>query len=159
MSTLREQVKEKFVNIEGQDAIYTDSQMSSYILDNCEIIFKPDNRFFCLLDVTEANCVNYYVIQERFNKEFAPFADQAYLEATETEAIEMGFDFGHTTPNWVEIMELGFVGLKKRAERYAAKCDPDTSRFYDAVLRVYNAAERFIYRVIAAAEKEGRTET
>jgi len=158
MSTLREQVKEKFVNIEGQDAIYTDSQMSSYILDNCEIIFKPDNRFFCLLDVTEANCVSYYVIQERFNKEFAPFADQAYLEATETEAIEMGFDFGHTTPNWFEIMELGFVGLKKRAESYATKCDPDTSRFYDAVLRVYNAAERFIYRVITAAEKEGRTE-
>ena len=159
MSTLREQVLEKFVDIEGRDAIYTDSKMSSYVLDNCEIIFEPGNRFFCLLDVTEANCVAYYMMQARFDKEFAPFADETYLAATGTEAIEMGFDFGHTNPNWPNVLKLGFVGLKKQAEEYASKdVTPEQKRFYEAVLRVYEAAERFANRVIPAAEKEGRTE-
>lgn len=159
MSTLREQVLEKFVDIEGQDAIFTDSQMSSYVLDNCEIIFKPGIRFFPLLDVTEANCVAYYMMQARFAKEFAPFADETYLAATGTEALEMGFDFGHTSPNWSNVLKLGFVGLKKQAEEYAKKGGTsEQKRFYEGVLRVYEASERFANRVIVAAEKEGKTE-
>ncbi len=160
MSVLREQVKEKFMHIEGHNAIVTDAKMTEYILDNCDIIFKPDNRFFCLLDVCEANCVSYYVMQDRFDKEFAPFNDETYQQATATETIEMGFDFGHTSPNWPEVIKIGFVGLKKRAEAYASKTydDAEKTRFYTALLSVYNAAERFVNRVIEAAEKEGRDE-
>lgn len=160
MSVFREQLKEKFLHIEGHNAVVTDAKMTEYILDNCDIVFEPDNRFFCLLDVCEANCISYYVMLDRFTKEFAPFNDEIYQQATATEAIEMGIDFGHTTPNWPYILKHGFVGLKKRAEEYASKTydDAEKNRFYTALLSVYNAAERFVKRVITEAEAAGRTE-
>ncbi len=149
-----------YVPIEGHDALVTDSIMTEYILDHCEIVFKPDNRFFCLLDVIEANCGAYYPMLERFEKEFAPCREEAMEQVLEARAFRMGMDFGHTTPNWADVVKLGFVGLKKRAEECAAKETEDEQkmRFYTAVLRVYDAAERFIKRVIERAEEENRTE-
>lgn len=157
---LYKDIMERFFNIEGEDAIVTDSEMTEYILDNCEIVFEPDNRFFCLTELTEANIVVFKLITERFEKEFKPFKDRKYEEATDAKAFEMFFDFGHTTPNWRYILEAGFSGLKKQAEFYAAKeyDEPEKTRFYTAVLKVYNAGERFINRVIEKAEAAQKDE-
>ena len=76
-----------------------------------------------------------------------------------TNTLEWRFDFGHTSPNWKEIISLGFVGLKKRAENYEKNCkDINKLRFYSAVVRVYNAAERFICRIIKKALIENKNE-
>lgn len=157
--TLNEAVK-AYVPIEGHDALVTDAKMTEYILDHCEIIFKPDNRFFCLLDVTEADWGAYEAMLDRFEKEFAPRRIEAMEQMMEARAFRMGMDFGHTTPNWSDVIKLGFVGLKKRAEECAAKeiSDEQKKRFYSAVLQVYQAAERFIKRVIERAEEENKTE-
>lgn len=158
-SPLTQAVK-KYVPIEGHDTLYTDSLMTEYLLDNCEIIFEPDNRFFCLTNVTEADCGNYYTLMERYENEFNLIREEELDIVVETRAFSFKPDFGHTTPNWSDVVSLGFVGLKKRAERYAAKAGDDAQkkRFFDALLRVYNASERFIKRVIVKAEETDRNE-
>ena len=156
-SPLTQAVK-KYVPIEGHNSLVTDSLMTEYLLDNCEIIFEPDNRFFCLTDIIEADCGNYYTLMERYENELNLIREEELDKVVETRAFVFKADFGHTTPNWSDVVSLGFVGLKKRAESYAAKTgnDAEKKRFFDALLRVYNASERFIKRVIEKAEETGR---
>ncbi len=153
------EVIKAFAAIEGEDALVTDSKMTAYLLDHCEIIFTPENRFFCLTDVAEPNMVAQNVIRERFRTEFESLKEELPEQAMKAQAFQMFIDFGHTSPNWKEILDLGFVGLRKRAENYAAKEEePSKKRFYEAVVRVYDASERFIHRVIDKALAEGRME-
>lgn len=150
---------ERFIPIFGEDAMVTDTEMTVYILDNCEIIFTPESYFFCQTELSHDKYYPYFeVIKPRFEREFAPYNTQRFREAMQTAAIDMRFDFGHTSPNWQDVIGLGFAGLKARADRYAAQpqADPRKQRFYECVARIYAAAERFIRRVAEQARGEGR---
>ena len=149
-----------FIPIVGDDAIYTDSRLTEYIFDNCDIFFTDSSRFFCQTRVADEMYIVYTdVLLKRFDNEYAPYKDETVKKLMETNTLEWRFDFGHTSPNWKEVLSLGFVGLKKRAEEYEKKCeDPNKMRFYSALVRVYNAAERFINRIITKATKEGKSE-
>lgn len=150
----------RFLPIAGDDAMVTDAEMTAYVLDNCRIVFTPESHFFCQTELSHDRYHPYYeVIGPRFAQEFAPYNTQAFQQAAETAAIEMRIDFGHTSPNWQDVISLGFVGLKARADRYAAQPeqDPQKRRFYSCVAKVYAAAERFIRRAAEQARAEGRT--
>lgn len=149
----------RFIPIAGEDAMVTDTEMTVYILDNCRIVFTPESYFFCQTELSNDNYYPYFeVIKPRFDREFAPYNTQCFREAMETAAIDMRFDFGHTCPNWQDVIDLGFAGLKSRADRYAAqpRTDPRKQRFYECVARIYAAAERFIRRAAEQARDEGR---
>ena len=151
----------RFIPISGEDALFTDGEMTAYILDHCDIYFTPESRFFCKTELSDDRYYPYYeVILPRYQKEAEAFSDEVYRQTVEAKAFAMKIDFGHTSPNWEDILSLGFVGLKKRAEDYAAKFreDPQKSRFYAAAVKIYNAAERFVGRVARKAEEEGRLE-
>ena len=151
----------RFIPISGEDALFTDGEMTAYILDHCDIYFTPESRFFCKTELSDDRYYPYHeVILPRYQKEAEAFSDEAYRQTVEAKAFAMKIDFGHTSPNWEDILSLGFVGLKKRAEDYAAKFreDPRKSRFYAAVVKIYHAAERFVERVARKAEEEGRLE-
>jgi len=149
----------RFIPIDGNDALLTDAEMTEFILDNCEISFKNTNTFFCHTDLVRGNFPQHFsVITSRFNKEFPYIEDEHYNNLIRTNTLQMNIDFGHTCPNWNDVISLGFVGLKKRIEDAAEKAgdDEQKKRFFSASLRQYNAAERFIKRAAQKAEKEGR---
>ena len=157
---LHEKVK-RFIDVDGRDSLSVDAELTEFIFDNCEIIFKPESRFFCLTDLARDNYPQYFVVmQGRFQRDFVDFSDQHYRDLVDSKTLEMRIDFGHTSPNWHDVISLGFVGLKKRVEKYAQMhCgNPEKKRFFDAALKVYNAAERFMVRVADKAESEGRDE-
>ncbi len=143
----------KFIDIGDGDAISTDAALTEFVLDNCEIFFTETSRFFCQTRMAGERYATYKeVLIPRFEKEFKDYKDETYEQIIKTNTLEMRFDFGHTSPNWSEVLSLGFVGLKERAERYASGCrDAKKLRFYYALLRIYNAAER----VIAEAKSVG----
>ena len=151
----------RFLAIDGKNALVTDAEMTVYVLDHCEIFFSPDSYFFCKTELIKDRYYPYFeVMLPRFQKEFAAVENETYRQATEAKAFRMGIDFGHTCPNWQEIITAGFVGLKKRAEEYAGRYreNPEKGRFYNAVLKIYEASERFILRVIQKADAENRSE-
>ena len=102
----------------------------------------------------------FEVLQPRFKYEFEDFADKHYHDLINTKTLEMRFDFGHTCPNWKDVISLGFAGLRDRVEKAArtAGDDAEKKRFFDAALLQYNAAERFIARAAEEAEKAGKRE-
>ena len=59
----------------------------------------------------------------------------------------IGKDFDHSAPDWVDILKIGFPGMKARADSYTQ----DTP-FYRAERRAAAAMMRFIDRLIATAK-------
>ena len=59
----------------------------------------------------------------------------------------IGKDFDHSAPDWVDILKLGFPGMKARADSYTQ----DTP-FYRAEKRAAAAMMRFLDRLIATAK-------
>ena len=59
----------------------------------------------------------------------------------------IGKDFDHSAPDWVDILKLGFPGMKARVDSYAQ----DTP-FYRAEKRAAAAMMRFLDRLIATAK-------
>lgn len=153
-------VLEKFTDIKGHDATETGAEMTAFILDHNDVVFEPDNRFFCLSDVKESNVVGYSAIQARYEKAFAPKREDDKEEMLASTAFRMIFDVGHTTPNWSDVIALGFSGLKKRVEEAGNRDDltDHQKRFYNSTLMVYEASERYLHRVIDKALEVGKTE-
>ncbi len=58
-------------------------------------------------------------------------------------------DFDHSAPDWIDILKLGFPGMKARADSYTQ----DTP-FYRAEKRAAAAMMRFLDRLIAEGKKE-----
>lgn len=137
-NNLREKVR-KFIPIDGKDALKTDAEMTEFILDNCEIRFTDTNTFFCTTDLMKDNYPQYFeVLQPRFKNEFEDFADKHYHDLINTKTLEMRFDFGHTCPNWKDVISLGFVGLKKRVEDAAKNAGDDAEKKDFSMRRFYN---------------------
>ena len=73
LSKIKETVK-GFINIEGEDAILTDSKLTEYIFDNCDIFFTDSSRFFCQTRVAGEMYITYKeVLLKRFSNEYAPY--------------------------------------------------------------------------------------
>ncbi len=146
----------RYIPVEGHDALLTDAEKTEFLLDNCEISFADSNTFFCHTELVRNQFFEpFKVITSRFKKEFPYIDEEHYNDLARTNTLQMVVDFGHTCPNWEDVISLGFVGLKKRVEEAAEKAgdDEQKKRFFKAALRQYNAAERFIKRAISEAEK------
>ena len=61
----------------------------------------------------------------------------------------VGKDFDHSAPDWIDILKLGFPGMKARIDSYAL-----STPFYRAEKRAAAAMMRFLDRLIAEAKRE-----
>ena len=61
----------------------------------------------------------------------------------------IGKDFDHSAPDWVDILKLGFPGMKARVDSYT-----EDTPFYRAEKRAAAAMMRFLDRLIAEAKRE-----
>jgi formate C-acetyltransferase len=61
---------------------------------------------------------------------------------------DIGKDFDHSAPDWVDILKIGFPGMKARADSYT-----DDTPFYRAERRAAAAMMRFLDRLIDEAKK------
>ena len=74
-------------------------------------------------------------------------------------------DFGHTVPDWQDILSLGFPGLLKRlqtcrdAHRAAGTLTEERSAFYDASIMAYEAVLRYLRRLAGECRKAAAAET
>lgn len=139
------------------DILVADCDITEFMLDNCEITVPEENTFF-----VETNCyaVHSPVMWGR-NCGLEPLVDEnGFRDGFDALAYTGNSDFSHTYPEWHSVIGLGFVGLKKRVEEYAAKnsADPHKARFYTQTLRVYDAIFRFLHRAADTAEQCGRQE-
>ena len=139
------------------DVICVNADNIAFLLDNLEITIPENNRFFIQTNARDIQLHAYY-------KRAA-----SYSEQVETETIKNGiitraytglFDFGHTSPNWEDVLRLGIYGLRNRLQCYLQKTGktPKQKRFYSACIKVYDAALRFLQKASQIAHEQGKTE-
>lgn len=67
------------------------------------------------------------------------------------------YDFSHTAPDWNNIYALGFAGLLRRLEEAMSRPNLNERQvaYYEAGIRVWRAALRYIERMAEQAERTG----
>lgn len=160
MKTVEEmrEYSQQFYDISGiSDVSDIDTDLYVYLLDHISAEIVDTNPFF-----VATNCA--YISSNMYVKRRIPitkaFLDETGLRpAVQAMAFNAGVDFGHTCPEWNNILGLGIAGLRKRAMDYAAKegNTPDQNKFYNNLVKVYDAAIRYMARAAEAADAAGKT--
>ena len=159
MSMSREELLnwvERHVEIgENVDVLKNDCDIVEFLLDNCTINIPSRNRYF-----VEVNCSGITSQVERNRrKRFSSLVEDAGLSyGSEALAYTGACDFGHTTAEWESVISLGIYGLRERIAKYAAEYHEKRDGFYHNILRVYDAALRFMARAAEQAALCGKTE-
>lgn len=144
-----------------------DCAIIEYLLDHCEISIPENNRFFVSINCPE---MIHRAVDKRVVKYDHLLEENGLLPGLRTLAYTGVYDFSHTTPDWESVMELGLPGLKKRVETYGQKSslenqgnNPENNAernpvFYREIIRVYDAALRFVSRAADVAADAGKDE-
>ena len=120
MKTIEEmkEYSKKFTDVSAiTDVSDIDTDFYVYLLDNISTEVKDTNRFF-----VATNCE--YISHDMYVARRIPFTKK-YLDENgvrpivEAAAYNAGVDFGHTCPEWNNILNMGIVGLRQRAVDYA----------------------------------------
>ena len=83
------------------------------------------------------------------DEKYSPGLRAAIAKMNKEGRATIGKDFDHSAPDWVDILKLGFPGMKARADSYTQ----DTP-FYRAERKAAAAMMRFLDRLIAEGKKE-----
>lgn len=139
-----------------QPAILSKAELFAYLLDNCRIkaddfefiVDKYDQKPFSSLRRRLSEGV-WQALEPQLYPTHGFIADNGYISA--------GLDTSHTSPNWRNLFEYGFAGLRDIA---LARLENDSLSqprrdFYTAVATVYGGVCRFALRLASAAEKHG----
>lgn len=140
---------------EDRTVLKKDCENIIFLFDNCEIDFPEERRFFC-----QVNCegIQLGIALRRAMKFDCELTENGLSDGEEALAYTGAVDFSHTNSEWESIVRLGIYGLRERITEYSAKYAGDIKRqeFYSEVLRVYDAALRFINRAADKAKAMGK---
>ena len=149
-------VEERIVFGKGLDILKNDCEIIEFALDHCEIDVPDQNRFFI-----NVNCADipHFVTGKRVENR-GEVVPSSFREGIEALAYTGSSDYSHTTAEWESVIKLGIYGLRNRVSEYAMSnsADEGSKGFYEQILKVYNAALRFMKRAADTAALCGRTE-
>ena len=160
MSLSREElfnwVENHIVLGEGLDILKNDCEIIEFALDHCEIDIPEQNRFFINVNYAGIPC---FVTKKRMES-LGELVTLRLREGIEALAYTGACDYSHTTAEWESVIKLGIYGVRNRVSEYAMRNseNEDTKGFYEQILKVYNAALRFMRRASDTAALCGRTE-
>lgn len=159
MALTREQLLEyalHHLEIKGEaDVLRADCDIITFLFDNCTITVPEENRFFVSVNVEGILTQTY---RRRIETSFSSLISENNLTSGFTHLAYTGaYDFSHTTTEWDNVIKLGIFGLRERILAYAKK-NTEKKRFYENILRVYDAALRFIKRAADVAKAVGKEE-
>ncbi|MBE6549339.1 MAG: DUF3029 family protein [Ruminococcaceae bacterium] len=139
------------------DVLRADTEIREFLLKNCDITISKENYFF-----VRVNCEG--IMDKVVNARLAPFHEEIREGIGRTHyknrALSGLHDFSHTAPLWEDILDLGIIGLYDRVKKHASAVENDEKkkRYFDLLIRFYEAVFSFIERAADKAEKEGRVE-
>ena len=142
---------------ENTDVFERDSRIIKYLLENCEITLPEENRFFIMVNCRDIIGI---VPGQRAKKSHAEVIRQGLEPGIAARAYTGYYDFGHTSPHWESVIELGIYGLRNRVAEYAEKYKDDAKkcRLYNYLLEIYDTAIAFMKRCAEVASDNGRHE-
>lgn len=141
---------------DGQPRIRTKAHLFRFILEHAQIEVNPRDWF--------ADKINHAGCTARIRTLWEKALNEGPMRETlqEFEPSRASFacfgemDFGHTSPDWTAIMELGLPGLLNRIRTARSEKETLTEEqrnFYDAAEIVYEASIHYVERLAAEAQR------
>ncbi len=125
-----------------------------YVLENTKIDINEHDLFVGLWSVNRlANSVTLNKWNAEVFETILPKVKQKMNDMNESGAVAIWPDFDHVVPDWDSILGLGFLGLKKRAEKYkeqhraSGTLSPETEAFFDGIIIEYTSIIDLIDRL------------
>ena len=140
-----------------KDVLLLDCEIIKFMLKNCEVVIPDGNRFFGNIELSK---VQPTIIAERA-KPYKEIAQKQDLLTGEQALAHTGsYDFSHTTAEWDTLLSLGLYGIRQRIYDYSMRYtnNSNRSRFYNALLSVYDGVLEFMLRVSNQAFALGKNE-
>ena len=129
-----------------------------YVLENTKIDINEHDLFIGLWSVNRlANSVTLNKWNAEVFETILPEVNQKMHGMNESGAVAIWPDFDHVVPDWDAILNLGFPGLKKRAEDYKEQhkargtLTPETEAFFDGIIIEYTAVIALVDRLYRCA--------
>jgi formate C-acetyltransferase len=152
------------IEAKGTPRSIVKAALFSWTLDNAPVAADPYDFF-------QDHIRHGFVLEkqrEKWIKE-ALEGEMGELYAESQKAFRLGaytahYDFSHTSPDWNDVLSLGFPGLLRRVrenrKRHAGSGDLDAEKkvFYDASELVYLAVLRYVNRLEAACAESAAAE-
>ncbi len=146
------------------DVITRDSMILERMLSEIPVTAHPGDRFFYddfgSFDMRYGDgdgCVMRELVRRRLSAlrpEMERYAGDRILDGAKHRAYSGDPDFGHTAPDFENVLSLGLVGLLSRLEEGAKRAETEAQkRYFEAGIRVWRAAIAYAKR--AAAEVGG----
>ena len=139
------------------DVVEADADIIVHLFDHCTIKLPQNSRFCC-----EACCDDITrIVKARRWPVYKQALDAHGLREEMDTLVYTGWhDMSHTSAVWEDVISLGIVGLRDRVVAYAneAREDAQKRRFFDAMVRVWDAVLRFVVRAADEAEMAGKHE-
>jgi len=156
--------------LSGQPHSIIKAKAFEYILDNAQISINPSDWFGFHFNATEIssrqdigwgmkrilNSLNSKWSGELFQGPVKEYNSPRASQGRDAGLFVMYPDYDHSTPNWENIIELGFPGLLKGSQSYRHKRENITSEqtaFFDSITITYNAIIRFTKRLSEEARR------
>ena len=138
----------------------SDCNIRVCLLDACQpecMEILDDNRFFIKLNHPRLQFEPHVRRRKTYQDEIA----RSPLAAGEAALAYTGsWDFSHTCPEWESILSLGISGLRHRITEFLNRegLSARQQHFYTHLLRVYDAALRFMARTADFARMQNKQE-
>lgn len=157
-------------NMAGEAHPVIKARVVEYILDHAQLAINPLDWFGFHLNVTEVVAkrdVGWQLkrildsLCRKWIDELNRVPVKIYTEERASQGREDGLfvmypDYDHSTPNWEDILNLGFSGLLERVRscrKKHAKLSPEQTAFFDGMEITFTAIIRFVRRLTGEAGK------
>lgn len=149
-------LKEKFFEMERELAneprCRVKPRLTEFLLDNARISVEPAGVF--------ADRLNHGGLLEQARWGWQQALEKGALASVldearplrEARACTADPDFGHTCPDWGDLLEQGFPGILARLIELRRE-KPERADFYDGAICVWRAAVRYVGRLRAEVER------
>lgn len=137
-----------------------DCDIRVFLLDHCTpewMEITEDNRFFIKIRQPRLQ----EAVVERRLRTYQDTIEQSSWGAGERALAYTGaWDFSHTYPEWESILSLGIFGLRQRIAEFGNRNGLSARQhsFFANLLRVFDAALRFMARAAEFARRNGKIE-
>ena len=108
---LKEEALDRLLCGKNADALQNDCDLIIFLLENCEIEVRDEDRFFVKVN---CNDIPYQFYRYRARPFKHLLYDNGLWDGMEALAYTGMYDFSHTSAEWESVISLGIYGLKKR---------------------------------------------
>ena len=155
-----ETIWEAAEQLNAESVVVADGRIIEQLLDYAPVKISDANNFTGSLKHIDGIS---RVIKKRIEKSDDNLRKDPHISklllAHKLCAYKGDYDFSHTIPDWDVIMSLGLLGLLSRLQSAMEKATTQAQKeYYDAGVRVYQAAIRYVCRMAQKAAEMGKTD-